>query len=84
MKIERKYLAHYINVAQDGEAVYERLGQDLETFAPEIWIVADTLSVTLCLTQGMWWMALLYIMYVIAAVIGLIHWKKHGEYVHSC
>lgn len=48
-----------------------------------LWIVADTLSVTLCLTQGMWWMALLYIMYVIAAVIGLIHWKKHGEYVHS-
>ena len=49
-----------------------------------IWIVADSLSVTLCITQGMWWMALLYIMYVIAAFIGLIHWKKHGEYVHSC
>ena len=49
-----------------------------------LWIVADTLSVILCLTQGMWWMALLYIMYVIAAVIGLIHWKKPGEYVHSC
>ena len=49
-----------------------------------LWIVADTLSVILCLTQGMWWMALLYTMYVIAAVIGLIHWKKHGEYVHSC
>lgn len=49
-----------------------------------LWIVADTLSVILCLTQGMWWMALLYIMYVIAAAIGLIHWKKHGEYVHSC
>lgn len=49
-----------------------------------LWIVADTLSVILCLTQGMWWMALLYTMYVIAAVIGLIHWKKHGEYVNSC
>ena len=42
MKIERKYLAHYINVAQDGEAVYERLGQDLETFAPEMSAQVET------------------------------------------
>ena len=42
MKIERKYLAHYINVAQDGEAVYERLGQDLESFAPEMSAQVET------------------------------------------
>ena len=47
-----------------------------------LWILADTLSTILCLTQGMWWMALLYILYVVAAIIGLKHWKKHGEYVH--
>ena len=47
-----------------------------------LWILADTLSVILCATQGMWWMALLYVLYVGAAVIGLKHWKKHGEYVH--
>ena len=35
-KIERKYMAHYINAARDGEAVYERLGQDLEEYAPEL------------------------------------------------
>jgi hypothetical protein len=42
MKIERKYLAHYINVTQEGEAVYERLGQDLETFAPEMSAQVET------------------------------------------
>ena len=35
-KIERKYMAHYINTAKEGEAVYERLGQDLEEFTPEM------------------------------------------------
>lgn len=36
-KIERKYLAHFINAAAPGEeAVYERLGRDLEEFAPEL------------------------------------------------
>ena len=43
-----------------------------------LWIVADSLSIALCATQGMWWMALLYTAYVIAAAIGLKHWKKHG------
>jgi len=33
-KIERKYMAHFIKAAETGEAVYERLGQDLEEFAP--------------------------------------------------
>ena len=35
-KIERKYMAHFINAAKEGEAVYERLGQDLEEFSPEM------------------------------------------------
>ena len=34
-KIERKYLAHFINTAVDGEvAVYERLGRYLEEYSP--------------------------------------------------
>ena len=43
-KIERKYLAHYINAAaiDAGEAVYERLGKDLEEFSPEMSAVVDT------------------------------------------
>ena len=37
-KIERKYLAHYVNVAAPGAeaAEYERLGKDLEEFSPEL------------------------------------------------
>ena len=36
-KIERKYLAHYINVAASGaEPVYERLGKDLEEYSVEM------------------------------------------------
>ena len=36
-KIERKYLAHFINAAPSGkEADYERLGKDLEEYSPEL------------------------------------------------
>lgn len=35
-KIERKYMAHYINTATGGEAQYERLGKDLEEYSPEM------------------------------------------------
>ena len=41
-KIERKYLAHFINTAKDGQAVYERLGKDLEEFSPELSAQVDT------------------------------------------
>ncbi|MBO5317056.1 MAG: hypothetical protein J6A74_01275 [Oscillospiraceae bacterium] len=43
MKIERKYLAHFINAAQSGqEADYERLGKDLEEYSPELSAQVDT------------------------------------------
>ena len=42
-KIERKYLAHFINTAApDEEAVYERLGKDLEEYSPEMSAQVDT------------------------------------------
>lgn len=43
-KIERKYLAHYINAAASGtaEASYVRLGKDLEEFSPELSAQVDT------------------------------------------
>ena len=41
-KIERKYLAHFINTAKEGQAVYERLGKDLEEFSPELSAQVDT------------------------------------------
>lgn len=43
-----------------------------------LWIVANGLSVALCASQGMWWMAILYALYMGAAVLGLRHWKRHG------
>lgn len=42
-KIERKYLAHFINAGSGAEnAVYERLGKDLEEFSPELAAQVDT------------------------------------------
>lgn len=42
-KIERKYLAHFINVSKsNAEATYERLGQDLEEFSPELSAQVET------------------------------------------
>ena len=42
-KIERKYMAHFLNAAKSGEeAAYERLGQDLEEFAPEMSAQVET------------------------------------------
>ena len=43
-KIERKYLAHFINAAAIGteDAVYERLGKELEEYSPELAAQVDT------------------------------------------
>ena len=44
MKIERKYLAHFINAAPLGSEVpvYEQLGTDLEEFRAELSAQVDT------------------------------------------
>ena len=37
MKIERKYMAHYLNAAfSDADSEYCRLGADLEEYSPEL------------------------------------------------
>ena len=42
-KIERKYLAHFINTAVGEEAAdYERIGKDLEEYSPELSAEVDT------------------------------------------
>ena len=46
-----------------------------------IWIVADVLTTTLCLTTGQYWMAALYLVYIGSAVYGYVHWKSRGKYV---
>lgn len=46
-----------------------------------IWIVADTLTLILCITQGLYWMSALYAVYVGMAVYGYLNWQKLGKYV---
>lgn len=41
-KIERKYMAHYINAATTGTAEYIRLGKDLEEYSAEMAAEVDT------------------------------------------
>ena len=47
-----------------------------------LWIVADILTTTLCLTTGQYWLAFLYIAYIASAVYGYFHWKKRGVYIN--
>lgn len=41
-KIERKYMAHYINASKSGESNYIRLGKDLEEYSPEMGAETET------------------------------------------
>ena len=44
-------------------------------------IAADCVSVLFCISQGSWWMVVMYVFYTVAAAYGLVHWKMHGKYV---
>ena len=46
-----------------------------------LWIVADILTTTLCLSTGQYWMAVLYTAYIASAVYGYFHWKRKGKYL---
>ena len=46
-----------------------------------VWIAADIISTTLCITTGQGWMATLYLVYIASAVYGYFHWKKRGKYL---
>lgn len=48
-----------------------------------LWVFADLMSTYLCASQGMWWMALLYLVYAASAVYGLKYWKERGTYLHD-
>ena len=43
-----------------------------------LWVVADTLTTALCIANGQYWMAVLYLAYIASAVYGYFHWKKKG------
>lgn len=46
-----------------------------------LWIVADILTVVMCLMQDMYYMSALYLVYTASAVYGYFHWKRRGTYV---
>ena len=48
-----------------------------------LWIVADVLSGLLCLTVGMYWMAVLYLFYTLSAVYGYYYWDQKGVYIRK-
>ena len=48
-----------------------------------LWIVADLLSGLLCLTVGMYWMAVLYLFYTLSAVYGYYYWDQKGVYIRK-
>ena len=43
-----------------------------------LWVVANTLTTALCIANGQYWMAVLYLAYIASAVYGYFHWKKKG------
>ena len=48
-----------------------------------LWVFADLMSTYLCASQGMWWMALLYLVYAASALYGLKYWKERGTYLRD-
>ncbi|MCQ2156893.1 MAG: nicotinamide riboside transporter PnuC [Bacteroidales bacterium] len=46
-----------------------------------VWIVADTFAVVLNFSQSKIGLGILYLIYIISAIIGYFNWKKNGEYV---
>ncbi|MDE6872067.1 MAG: nicotinamide riboside transporter PnuC [Bacteroidales bacterium] len=46
-----------------------------------LWIVANLFSTVLCLTQGLYWMSLLYIVYTLSSIYGYSHWRRNGIYL---
>ena len=43
-----------------------------------LWVVADSLTTALCVQNGQYWMAVLYVAYIASAVYGYYHWRKKG------
>lgn len=48
-----------------------------------LWIVADILTVVMCLMQDMYYMSALYVVYTACAVYGYFHWKRCGIYIQD-
>ena len=49
---------------------------------PDNFLVWSILSTILCLSVGMYWMALLYLAYATSAIYGWYHWTRRGAYLN--
>lgn len=43
-----------------------------------LWLAAGLLGTILCLAQGLYWMAGLYLVYIFASAWGWMNWRKNG------
>ncbi|MBR5018819.1 MAG: nicotinamide mononucleotide transporter [Bacteroidales bacterium] len=46
-----------------------------------IWIVLDLITVGVFLYSGMYWMAVMYVVYIILCFFGIRNWRRNGVYV---
>ena len=46
-----------------------------------IWIGLDLLTVGVFIYSGMYWMAVMYVVYIVLAFVGIRNWRRHGVYV---
>jgi len=46
-----------------------------------IWLVLNTISVGVFVYSGMYWIALMYVVYIVLGLIGLRNWRINGVYV---
>ena len=46
-----------------------------------VWIILDLLTVGVFIYSGMYWIALMYVVYIVLAFFGIRNWRRNGVYV---
>ena len=46
-----------------------------------VWIILDSITVGVFIYSHMYWMALMYVCYIVMSFFGIRHWRKYGVYV---
>lgn len=46
-----------------------------------VWILANAVWTVYNMMEGLWWMSALSAVYIVSAVFGLVHWRRHGQYI---
>lgn len=48
-----------------------------------VWMFSDCIAIILCISQGMYWLSLMYLSYIIVSVFGFNNWRKNGKVLES-